>query len=385
MRRQTERLMNLLIALRAARGWTDRDDLRRSISDYADLDDAAFDRQFSRDKAALEAMGIAISTTSWDDPFTDGTGYGYRIDDADYALTRIDFTPAEAAVVSVTQSLLADTALAADARSALNKLRGLGEGFASPPDARRADVPGTVVPAHVAGTAFAGLLRAVEARRAVAFDYRRPGAEPTRRTLEPYALLTRGDRTYVVGRDVDRDAIRTFRLSRIQGRLRNAPRRRDGDYTVPDDFVASEYVRRDSTPLPADGASPDGRREDRAHPHGSVSAHQPVDVAIAVAPGRALPLRDSAHDSCPPVAAESPHVPHGWDVLALRIADHTAFAERLLDFSPSVVVLEPASLVRAHVDLLTRTAHSLDRLMTTADQSAAGRPAGRPAAEEGDD
>lgn len=354
--------MNLLIALRAARGWTDRDDLRRSISDYADLDDAAFDRQFSRDKAALEAMGIAISMTSWDDPFTDGTGYGYRIDDADYALTRIDFTPAEAAVVSVTQSLLADTALAADARSALNKLRGLGEGFASPPDGRAAE-PGTVVPAHVAGTAFAGLLRAVEARRAVAFDYRRPGAETARRTLEPYALLTRGDRTYVVGRDVDRDAIRTFRLSRIRGRLRNAPRRRDGDYTVPDDFVASEYVRRDPAPAAA-------------------SALTPVDVAIAVAPGRALPLRESAHDSCPPVAAESPRVPHGWDVLGLRIADEAAFAERLLHFSPSVVVLEPESLVRAHVDLLTRTAHSLDRLVTAARDTAAGAPAVRPAARD---
>jgi proteasome accessory factor B len=37
--------MNLLIALRAARGWTDRDQLRRSIEEYAQLDDVAFDRQ----------------------------------------------------------------------------------------------------------------------------------------------------------------------------------------------------------------------------------------------------------------------------------------------------------------------------------------------------
>lgn len=354
--------MNLLIALRAARGWTDRDDLRRSIGDYADLDDAAFDRQFSRDKAALEAMGIAISTTSWDDPFTDGTGYGYRIDDADYALTQIDFTPAEAAVVSVTQSLLADTALAADARSALNKLRGLGEGFESSHDTPAGSVPHTVVPAHVAGTVFSGLLRAVNARRAVAFDYRRPGAEPTRRTFEPYALLTRGDRSYVVGRDVDRDAIRTFRLSRIRGRLLHAPRRRDGDYTVPDGFAASEYVRLDRTPPPEGSAHHDGvSRVDRSQ-DGPASARGPIDIAVAVAPERALPLRDAAFDSCPPVAAESPRVPSGWDVLGLRIADEAAFAERLLDFSPSVVVLGPDSLVRAHIDLLTRTARSLDAL-----------------------
>src|SRR5699024_12351999 len=110
---------------------------------------------------------------------------------------------------------------------------------------------------------------------------------------------------------------------------------------------ASEYVRRDTPPLPA-------------------SARAPLDVAIAVAPGRALPLREAAHDSCPPVAAESPPVPDGWDVLGLRVADETAFAERLLDFSPSVVALEPASLVRAHVELLTRTARSLVRLVAAA-------------------
>ncbi|MGO1450633.1 MAG: helix-turn-helix transcriptional regulator [Brevibacterium yomogidense] len=366
--------MNLLIALRAARGWTDRDDLRRSIADYADLDEAAFDRQFSRDKAALEAMGIAISTTSWDDPFTDGTGYGYRIDDAGYALTQIDFTPAEAAVVSVTQSLLADTALESDARAALNKLRGLGEGFdardgsdagdgsdgdpaaapaavpasASGPDsvAPMADAPLAAVPAHVVGTVFAGLLRAVEARRAVAFDYRRPGAQTSRRTLEPYALLTRGDRSYVVGRDVDRDAVRTFRLTRIQGRIRSAPGRRDGDYDVPDGFDAAARTTLDGAGGPHDHA----RRE-------------PVDVVLAVAPERAVPLRESAHEAVPTVPAEAPTIPTAWDVLGLRTDDQSAFAERLLEYSPSVLVLAPDELAQRHIACLTRTADALDEAL----------------------
>lgn len=358
MRRQTERLLNLLIALRAARGWTDRDDLRRSIADYTDLDDAAFDRQFSRDKAALEAMGIAISTTSWDDPFTDGTGYGYRIDDAGYALTQIDFTPAEAAVVSVTQSLLADTALESDARSALNKLRGLGEGFDA--DSGTADAPFAMVPAHVAGTVFAGLLRAVEARRAIAFDYRRPGAQTSRRTLEPYALLTRGDRSYVVGRDVDRDAVRTFRLTRIQGRILSAPRRRDGDYDVPEGFDAAAHTN-------LDGAL-------AQHDDDPVSTT--VDVVLTVAPGRAVPLREAAHDPAPTVPAEAPAIPAGWDVLGLRTVDQAAFAERLLEYSPSVLVLAPESLAQHHIACLTRTAESLDALVAEHTEEAEGGPRG---------
>ncbi len=356
--------MNLLIALRAARGWTDRDVLRRSIADYGDLDDTAFDRQFSRDKAALEAMGIAISTTSWEDPFTDGTGYGYRIDDAGYALTRIDFTPAESAVVSVTQSLLADTALESDARSALNKLRGLGEGFDADSTAgsgtQTAEAPLAAVPPHVAGTVFAGLLRAVEARRAVAFDYRRPGAQTSRRTLEPYALLTRGDRSYVVGRDVDRDAVRTFRLTRIQGRVLSAPRRRDGDYDVPAGFDAAAHTT-------LDGA---------LAPHEGQASEETLDVVLAVAPGRAVPLREAAHDTTPTAPAEAPAIPAGWDVLGLRTGDPAAFAERLLEYSPSVLVLAPDSLAQHHVDCLRRTAAALDALITDAPAADAGPAAG---------
>ena len=277
--------MNLLIALRAARGWTDRDALRRSIVQYADLDDVAFDRQFSRDKATLEELGIAISSTAWDDPFTGDTGYGYRIDEADYALTQLDFTPAEAAVVSVAQSLLSGTALAADARSALNKLRGLGDAFAAPDAAQ--DPPADAgarteahVPTTIAGTAFAELLRAVSDRRTVVFEYRPPGREPARRTLEPYALLTRGDRSYVVGRDVHRDDLRTFRLSRITGRVSRAPRRSDGDYRVPDDFSAS-------------AALPDPRTPEAAGAAAS-TAHEAV---LALAPGRGVPLREAHTDT----------------------------------------------------------------------------------------
>jgi proteasome accessory factor B len=79
-----------------------------------------------------------------------------------------------------------------------------------------------------------------------------------------------------------------------------------------------------------------------------------------VAPARALPLREAARGTIPPVPAESPTIPAGWDVLSLGVDDLDAFAHRLLDFSPSVVVLGPHALLRTHVDLLRRTAAALE-------------------------
>ncbi|MFM8390661.1 MAG: helix-turn-helix transcriptional regulator, partial [Actinomycetota bacterium] len=47
----------------------------------------------------------------------------------------------------------------------------------------------------------------------VQFDY----AGGTRRSLQPYGLLSRGGYWYVVGHDLDRKAIRSFRVDRIAG------------------------------------------------------------------------------------------------------------------------------------------------------------------------
>ncbi|WP_051297733.1 helix-turn-helix transcriptional regulator [Brevibacterium album] len=336
VRRQTERLLNLLIALRAAQGWVDREFLRRAIQDYADLDDAAFDRQFSRDKQALAELGIRISVSDWDDPVTGGTGYGYRIEDSDYALTEIGFTPEEAALVSVSRTLLDDTAFAAGAGTALSKLRGLGDGFdAGSGDSTAAEVSARL-PGSLAGTAFADLLHALEARRAVSFDYRRPGGESATRRLEPYALLTRGARSYVMGRDLDRGAVRSFRLSRISGRIAKVPRRRDGDYAIPEDFRAAEQF----APEPA------------AEP-----AEMPVRCLLALAPGRALPLRE---EGAPAVLPAEAAAPAGWEGCEVPLDDPARFAERLLEFTPSVAVVAPASLRGLHRELLAATAQALE-------------------------
>ena len=60
------------------------------------------------------------------------------------------------------------------------------------------------------------LLAAIDSGRAVQFSHRPSPAEAyVTRTVEPWGVLTARGRWYLIGHDRDRDATRTFRLSRI--------------------------------------------------------------------------------------------------------------------------------------------------------------------------
>lgn len=57
---------------------------------------------------------------------------------------------------------------------------------------------------------------AVRNGRRVRFEYRSHTNVVSRRELEPYAVLHTDDRWYLIGNDVERQAMRTFRLDRVQ-------------------------------------------------------------------------------------------------------------------------------------------------------------------------
>jgi proteasome accessory factor B len=60
------------------------------------------------------------------------------------------------------------------------------------------------------------LLSAIDSGQAVRFPHRPSRSDPyTTRTVEPWGVVTDRGRWYLVGHDRDRDATRTFRLSRI--------------------------------------------------------------------------------------------------------------------------------------------------------------------------
>lgn len=327
VRAQTERLLNLLIALRSAPGWIDRGTLRDSIADYQGLDEKSFERKFSRDKALLRELGIEISTRDWEGEPEESAGepaYGYRITDDDYALRDVMLTRSESVLLGIAAGALAGTTLAPEADRALNKLRGLGVEL-SP--VQSPQIPGTRLDAGQ----FVPLMRALGSRTPVQFEYRKPGNPVQLRRLEPYALLNRGDSTYVMGRDIDRDGIRTFRLSRIVGSVKAMRSRAEGDYSIPTEFSAAQWFD------PGDSS--------RSH------------ATLLLEHGHGEPLRRAAL-SLEPVS----HLGGTWDRIAIEFEDSESFVDYLLRFGPHLQVLGPDSLTRAYRAALEDTVSRLTEL-----------------------
>jgi proteasome accessory factor C len=75
----------------------------------------------------------------------------------------------------------------------------------------------------------------------VRFGYWSPKrARPGERVVNPYALRLDDGNWYVVGQDLERDTVRTFKVSRIRGDIRFATRR-ERDFRIPPDFDVDEH------------------------------------------------------------------------------------------------------------------------------------------------
>ncbi|MEE2034964.1 helix-turn-helix transcriptional regulator [Rhodococcus chondri] len=208
---KVERLVNLVIALLSTRQFLTAEKIRASVAGYAECaSDEAFSRMFERDKNELRDLGIPLETGM---PSRFSTVEGYRINRDAYELPEIELTREETAAVAVAAALWDSPELTSAAQGALLKLRAAGVQV----DPESAGTV-TAVPARARGSepALQKLLAAVDARRAVRFSHRSAPTDPwTDRTVEPWGVVTVHGRWYLVGHDRDRNAVRTFRLSRI--------------------------------------------------------------------------------------------------------------------------------------------------------------------------
>jgi proteasome accessory factor B len=308
-RTRTERLVNLVICLLSTRRFLTAAQIAATVPGYAhDPDDPreheAFQRKFERDKAELRELGVPLET---------GTSSvfdvepGYRIAHREYALPDIPLEPDEAAAVGIAARLWQHAGLAAAASSGLAKLRAAG--IDVDPHATLGVEPMVTVDA-----AFAPLTTTARERQAVTFDYRVPEEDEARtRRLQPWGVVCWRGRWYVVGHDLDRQAARCFRLSRIVGRVRPTGRR--GAFEPPAGVDLISHV-----------ATWSGPRE------------RTREATILVRPGRAAGVRRWAE----PLESG----PDG-DRLRLRYADPEGVASWLVGYGADVVVLDPAEVREA--------------------------------------
>lgn len=197
---RVERVTNLLLVLLDAKVALTLEHIVHTVDGYPERHDA-YRQAFERDKKLLREQGVEVLVES-----LAGTDVmGYRVDPDQYYLPDLDLTVEEQQALNLA---LAGVALdEAQGQGAAWKL-GVAESLRSIQPAPLASLP----PAP----ALPVLHEAMRAHRAVSFVHR-----GVKRTLDPYGLLFRRSGPlagfwYVVGHDRDRQAVRSFRVDRIE-------------------------------------------------------------------------------------------------------------------------------------------------------------------------
>ncbi|HVW80220.1 MAG TPA: WYL domain-containing protein [Mycobacteriales bacterium] len=311
---RTERLMNLVICLLHTRAYLTAERLREIIPGYAEApSDEAFKRMFERDKEDLRDLGIPLEVGSHshfdDEP-------GYRIPRHDYALPEIRLEADEAAAVGLAARMWSAATQGAQATRALRKLETAGVDLVPLPEGLQPRL-------GAGGAGLPAVHEALRDGRRLKFDYRGANDDAAApRRVEPWGVVCWRGRWYLVGHDLDRQASRAFRLSRVAGQpvVEGKP----GSIKVPDgvDLVAL--------------VSASDRQQSEAH------------ARIKVRHDRAMGLRRQTID----VVDDG----DGWDIVTVPCPDPHRLAEQVLGYGADAVILSPAEARDAVVTRLRRLA-----------------------------
>ncbi|MEZ2121336.1 MULTISPECIES: helix-turn-helix transcriptional regulator [unclassified Corynebacterium] len=211
-----ERLINLTFALLDAdqnyggrlltAAW-----VKDNVAGYSGRSMDAARRMFNRDLAVLRAAGVPVEMVA--DRVHPGQT-GYRLQSEDYSLPEVSFTSAEATVLALAGDMGLGRRLAAFARSGWTKLAAAGV------SRELGTVPVVSMlndTAHLSPQTLDTLLSACRSGRRITFTYSRgPVGDSATRRMDLWGLVNHEERLYIVGHDVDRDAVRCFRITRVR-------------------------------------------------------------------------------------------------------------------------------------------------------------------------
>ena len=304
--RKSERLVNLTIALLATRRYLTKSEIFRSIEGYEGNDESK-ERMFERDKDDLRSLGIEIEVGGFDPIFNDEAGY--RIKPESYALDLGEISGADIALLSLAANAWNGQALNAIAHSALLKLKSIG--IDSDIDAIPMLAPRMVS----ASSELVTVVEAITTRSPITFTYIGQDLENQKRTLNPYALASRDGFWYFAGMDLDKGAIRTFRLDRVEGEI--VVGKKNDSFEIPAGFDLFSHLDE------------------------GISAKL---ATIDIRKGKAFALRKKALSV----------VEKGeWDQITIQYGDDATFIDSLLWHLDDVVVIEPSELRESVVKILS--------------------------------
>ena len=236
------RQLSLVAFLMAERRPLTARDVKGNVEGYSEMSDEAFARRYYSDRAELIALGVPLHSQR--DEFTGEELYTLRSEN--YFLPALELTDDELAALLTSLHLLEGKfAYAEPLRLALQNLAlgrpGFGEALTETAD--RVKVSDPDYSPEMAGR-LSKLEAAISKQRTIKFSYWSPQRDRVKeRTLNPYALRHDEGVWYVIGRDLDDDRDKTFRVSRIRGDIRFATRR-ERDFRQPAEFDVEQHRRR---------------------------------------------------------------------------------------------------------------------------------------------
>lgn len=309
--RRIERLINLIIALLETRVPMTAEQIRTRIAGYDQPSFEAFRRAFERDKEALRAMGVPLVVRKVNP--LDEHSDGYIIPKDRYYLPQLDLEPDELAALRIAMEAVLGPG--DQAESGWLKLSVDAE---SAPQTSPRVMWGADLDADqpILGTLYEAQLE----RRPVRFTYRASSGQESTRSVEPYGLVNRRGHWYLVGRDLDRAAERSFRLSRVQGQVEVL----EGSYVVPKGFEAERH-------LPADAWE---------------IGEEPVEAVLRFDPS----MRWWAEQNLP--GLDSREGPEGSLDVTLTVANLDALVSWALGFGERIDILSPGHARRRLLERL---------------------------------
>lgn len=322
----TERMLNLVIALLGSSRGRSRHYIREHVNGYSpaartaseeETAGAAFERMFERDKGTLRELGVPITTeTSFDDDFQEQALY--RIKPEDYQVPEVRLDEPSMMILAIAANLWTGAAFSDAAASALRKVASrAGIQWSGEEASLQARVSTSEI-------AFEPLWTALRDSRQVTFDYLNVGAAaPTARRVQPWGMGSKYGEWYLSAFDVDRQAQRSFRLSRIQSPVR---------------IEAKESFIRD--------------------PHFSITtvldelgAQEPANALVEVAQnsGHSLRTREGVVvlDAAAREKIDAVSILGSVDVLSIPYREGELMADDLAAYGAQVRVLAPAALQEA--------------------------------------
>ncbi len=249
MAKDTEKLirqLSLISFLMANRRPVSALEIKQEVEGYSSMNEDAFARRFYADRAELESLGIALKVDRPSEGFLESELYA--LPPENYYLPAIEFSDSELAALGTALTLLdGQFAYAEPLRLALQQV---SWGRKSP----LANGNGEGTPVEMAMTASAGgrelsqrlakIETAISRRKTIEFSYYTMERDATAdRKVDPYHLVFRSGQFYLIGYAHERDDVRVFRLSRIQGKVSYATKA-EHDFTPPDDFDRRDYASR---------------------------------------------------------------------------------------------------------------------------------------------